>query len=44
MGAGSAPQHVREEPQPPSVFNPGITPEMDAMAYADAPRRPDIAT
>ncbi|MEV5530798.1 Stk1 family PASTA domain-containing Ser/Thr kinase [Streptomyces prunicolor] len=24
-------QHVREEPQPPSVFDPEITPEMDAI-------------
>ncbi|NED82087.1 serine/threonine protein kinase, partial [Streptomyces sp. SID11233] len=24
-------QHVREEPQPPSVFDPEITPDMDAI-------------
>jgi serine/threonine-protein kinase len=34
-------QHVREEPQPPSVFNPEITPEMDAIVMRALVKDPD---
>jgi len=34
-------QHVREEPQPPSVFDPGVTPEMDAIVLRALAKDPD---
>ncbi|MDN0199287.1 Stk1 family PASTA domain-containing Ser/Thr kinase [Streptomyces sp. S.PNR 29] len=34
-------QHVREEPQPPSVFDPEITPEMDAIVMKALVKDPD---
>ncbi|MFF1277023.1 Stk1 family PASTA domain-containing Ser/Thr kinase [Streptomyces marokkonensis] len=34
-------QHVREEPQPPSVFDPEITPEMDAIVLKSLVKDPD---
>ncbi|MGW5123620.1 Stk1 family PASTA domain-containing Ser/Thr kinase [Streptomyces sp. NPDC004069] len=34
-------QHVREEPQPPSVFDPEITPEMDAIVMRALVKDPD---
>ncbi|MFC8199183.1 Stk1 family PASTA domain-containing Ser/Thr kinase [Streptomyces sp. NPDC060006] len=34
-------QHVREEPQPPSVFDPEITPEMDAIVLKALTKDPD---
>ncbi|WP_371661222.1 Stk1 family PASTA domain-containing Ser/Thr kinase [Streptomyces sp. NBC_00280] len=34
-------QHVREEPQPPSVFDPEITPEMDAIVLKALVKDPD---
>ncbi|MFB7242453.1 serine/threonine protein kinase [Streptomyces populi] len=34
-------QHVREEPQPPSVFDPEITPEMDAIVLRALVKDPD---
>jgi serine/threonine-protein kinase len=33
--------HVREEPQPPSVFDPEITPEMDAIVLRALEKDPD---
>lgn len=34
-------QHVREEPQPPSVFDPELTPEMDAIVLKALVKDPD---
>ncbi|GAA4657052.1 Stk1 family PASTA domain-containing Ser/Thr kinase [Streptomyces chumphonensis] len=34
-------QHVREEPQPPSVFDPEITPEQDAIVLKALAKDPD---
>ncbi|MHB9860433.1 Stk1 family PASTA domain-containing Ser/Thr kinase [Streptomyces sp. YIM S03343] len=34
-------QHVREEPQPPSVFDPEITPETDAIVLKALTKDPD---
>ncbi|MGW2256593.1 Stk1 family PASTA domain-containing Ser/Thr kinase [Streptomyces sp. NPDC004749] len=34
-------QHVREEPQPPSVFDPEISPEMDAIVLKALVKDPD---
>ncbi|MFD9327338.1 Stk1 family PASTA domain-containing Ser/Thr kinase [Streptomyces sp. NPDC060065] len=34
-------QHVREEPQPPSVFDPELTPEMDAIVLRALVKDPD---
>lgn len=34
-------QHVREEPQPPSSFDPEITPEMDAIVLKALTKDPD---
>ncbi|MEU8350814.1 Stk1 family PASTA domain-containing Ser/Thr kinase, partial [Streptomyces sp. NPDC048845] len=34
-------QHVREEPQPPSAFDPEITPEMDAIVLKALTKDPD---
>ncbi|MEU6219599.1 Stk1 family PASTA domain-containing Ser/Thr kinase [Streptomyces sp. NPDC047022] len=34
-------QHVREEPQPPSLFDPEITPEMDAIVLRALVKDPD---
>ncbi|OEU96111.1 Stk1 family PASTA domain-containing Ser/Thr kinase [Streptomyces oceani] len=34
-------QHVREEPQPPSAFDPEITPEMDAIVLRALTKDPD---
>ncbi|MEV5724403.1 MULTISPECIES: Stk1 family PASTA domain-containing Ser/Thr kinase [Streptomyces] len=34
-------QHVREEPQPPSVFDPEITPEMDAIVLKALTKDPN---
>ncbi|MFI1014574.1 Stk1 family PASTA domain-containing Ser/Thr kinase [Streptomyces sp. NPDC020965] len=34
-------QHVREEPQPPSNFDPEITPEMDAIVLKALVKEPD---
>ncbi|MGA6170263.1 Stk1 family PASTA domain-containing Ser/Thr kinase [Streptomyces sp. NPDC012600] len=34
-------QHVREEPQPPSTFDPEITPEMDAIVLKALTKDPD---
>ncbi|MGW8377739.1 Stk1 family PASTA domain-containing Ser/Thr kinase [Streptomyces sp. ODS28] len=34
-------QHVREEPQPPSAFDPEITPEMDAIVMKALTKDPD---
>lgn len=34
-------QHVREEPQAPSVFDPEITPEMDAIVLKALVKDPD---
>ncbi|MFE7317752.1 Stk1 family PASTA domain-containing Ser/Thr kinase [Streptomyces sp. NPDC057555] len=34
-------QHVREEPQPPSVFDPEIPPEMDAIVLKALVKDPD---
>ncbi|MFF6996045.1 Stk1 family PASTA domain-containing Ser/Thr kinase [Streptomyces sp. NPDC008313] len=34
-------QHVREEPQPPSVFDPEITPAMDAIVLKALTKDPD---
>ncbi|MCM2420450.1 Stk1 family PASTA domain-containing Ser/Thr kinase [Streptomyces sp. RKAG293] len=34
-------QHVREEPQPPSNFDPEITPEMDAIVLKALAKDPD---
>ncbi|MEU6317257.1 Stk1 family PASTA domain-containing Ser/Thr kinase [Streptomyces sp. NPDC047009] len=34
-------QHVREEPQPPSVFDPEITPAMDAIVLRALVKDPD---
>ncbi|GGV72757.1 MULTISPECIES: Stk1 family PASTA domain-containing Ser/Thr kinase [Streptomyces] len=34
-------QHVREEPQPPSVFDPEISPEMDAIVLRALVKDPD---
>ncbi|WP_405643616.1 Stk1 family PASTA domain-containing Ser/Thr kinase [Streptomyces uncialis] len=34
-------QHVREEAQPPSVFDPEITPEMDAIVLKALVKEPD---
>ncbi|MGQ4514946.1 Stk1 family PASTA domain-containing Ser/Thr kinase [Streptomyces sp. DW26H14] len=34
-------QHVREEPQPPSVFDPEITPDMDAIVLKALMKDPD---
>ncbi|GAA2085537.1 Stk1 family PASTA domain-containing Ser/Thr kinase [Streptomyces albiaxialis] len=34
-------QHVREEPQPPSAFDPEITPEMDAIVMKALVKDPD---
>ncbi|WP_031509135.1 Stk1 family PASTA domain-containing Ser/Thr kinase [Streptomyces megasporus] len=34
-------QHVREEPQPPSTFDPEITPEMDAIVLKALMKDPD---
>ncbi|MET8557485.1 Stk1 family PASTA domain-containing Ser/Thr kinase [Streptomyces sp. NPDC004959] len=34
-------QHVREEPQPPSVFDPEITPDMDAIVLKALVKDPD---
>ncbi|MGW7254637.1 Stk1 family PASTA domain-containing Ser/Thr kinase [Streptomyces sp. NPDC054834] len=34
-------QHVREEPQPPSVFDPEITPEMDSIVLKALVKDPD---
>ncbi|MCH0538745.1 Stk1 family PASTA domain-containing Ser/Thr kinase [Streptomyces sp. MUM 203J] len=34
-------QHVREEPQPPSSFDPEITPEMDAIVLKALVKDPD---
>ncbi|AEW95451.1 MULTISPECIES: Stk1 family PASTA domain-containing Ser/Thr kinase [Streptomycetaceae] len=34
-------QHVREEPQPPSVFDPEVTPEMDAIVLKALTKDPD---
>ncbi|WP_030665796.1 Stk1 family PASTA domain-containing Ser/Thr kinase [Streptomyces cellulosae] len=34
-------QHVREEPQPPSVFDPEITPEMDAIVLKALAKDPN---
>ncbi|KAK1180741.1 Stk1 family PASTA domain-containing Ser/Thr kinase [Streptomyces sp. NBS 14/10] len=34
-------QHVREEPQPPSTFDPEITPEMDAIVLRALVKDPD---
>ncbi|MEV5593389.1 Stk1 family PASTA domain-containing Ser/Thr kinase [Streptomyces sp. NPDC052496] len=34
-------QHVREEPQPPSAFDPEITPEMDAIVLKALVKDPD---
>jgi serine/threonine protein kinase/beta-lactam-binding protein with PASTA domain len=34
-------QHVREEPQPPSVYDPEITPEMDAIVLKALVKDPD---
>ncbi|MGW1063869.1 Stk1 family PASTA domain-containing Ser/Thr kinase [Streptomyces aureus] len=34
-------QHVREDPQPPSVFDPEITPEMDAIVLRALVKDPD---
>ncbi|WP_406862038.1 Stk1 family PASTA domain-containing Ser/Thr kinase [Streptomyces sp. HUAS MG47] len=34
-------QHVREEPQPPSTFDPEITPEMDAIVLKALVKDPD---
>ncbi|MDT3724872.1 Stk1 family PASTA domain-containing Ser/Thr kinase [Streptomyces sp. DSM 41972] len=34
-------QHVREDPQPPSVFDPEITPEMDAIVLKALTKDPD---
>ncbi|MFI1247049.1 Stk1 family PASTA domain-containing Ser/Thr kinase [Streptomyces anulatus] len=34
-------QHVREEPQPPSNFDPEITPEMDAIVLKALTKDPD---
>jgi beta-lactam-binding protein with PASTA domain/predicted Ser/Thr protein kinase len=34
-------QHVREEPQPPSVFDPEITPDMDAIVLKALTKDPD---
>ncbi|MFG2293254.1 Stk1 family PASTA domain-containing Ser/Thr kinase [Streptomyces sp. NPDC048603] len=35
-------QHVREEPQPPSNFDPEITPEMDAIVLKALVKDPDF--
>ncbi|MFI6648540.1 Stk1 family PASTA domain-containing Ser/Thr kinase [Streptomyces sp. NPDC050529] len=35
-------QHVREEPQPPSNFDPEITPEMDAIVLKALTKDPDF--
>ncbi|WP_037911467.1 Stk1 family PASTA domain-containing Ser/Thr kinase [Actinacidiphila yeochonensis] len=34
-------QHVREEPQPPSVFDPEVTPAMDAIVLKALTKDPD---
>ncbi|MGW5210446.1 Stk1 family PASTA domain-containing Ser/Thr kinase [Streptomyces sp. NPDC004051] len=34
-------QHVREEPQPPSVFDPEVTPEIDAITLKALVKDPD---
>lgn len=34
-------QHVREEPQPPSIYDPEITPEMDAIVLKALVKDPD---
>ncbi|MEU7962426.1 Stk1 family PASTA domain-containing Ser/Thr kinase [Streptomyces sp. NPDC049097] len=34
-------QHVREEPQPPSIFDPEITPSMDAIVLRALVKDPD---
>jgi beta-lactam-binding protein with PASTA domain/predicted Ser/Thr protein kinase len=34
-------QHVREEPQPPSVYDPEISPEMDAIVLKALTKDPD---
>jgi eukaryotic-like serine/threonine-protein kinase len=34
-------QHVREDPQPPSVFDPEVTPEMDAIVLKALTKDPD---
>ncbi|MEE1939495.1 Stk1 family PASTA domain-containing Ser/Thr kinase [Streptomyces sp. TRM 70361] len=34
-------QHVREEPQPPSIYDPEITPEMDAIVLKALEKDPD---
>jgi len=34
-------QHVREEPQPPSTYDPDITPEMDAIVLRALVKDPD---
>ncbi|MBB1258536.1 Stk1 family PASTA domain-containing Ser/Thr kinase [Streptomyces alkaliterrae] len=34
-------QHVREEPQPPSAFDPELTPEMDAIVLKALAKDPD---
>jgi serine/threonine-protein kinase len=34
-------QHVREEPQPPSVFDPEVTPAMDAIVLKALAKSPD---
>jgi serine/threonine-protein kinase len=34
-------QHVREEPQPPSVYDPEVTPEMDAIVLKALTKDPD---
>src|SRR3954465_534272 len=34
-------QHVREDPPPPSNFDPGITPEMDAIVLKALTKEPD---
>ncbi len=34
-------QHVREDPQPPSVYDPEVTPEMDAIVLKALTKDPD---
>lgn len=34
-------QHVREEPQPPSLYDPEVTPEMDAIVLKALTKDPD---
>ncbi len=34
-------QHVREEPQPPSIYDPEVTPEMDAIVLKALTKDPD---